>query len=468
MATQILSKSSFMNRVPCTWLNRIAYAFNPLELPEITPIEPEALPLLFARDQGPMPGAYLVDDKSVSGRHAELRFRDQKFELVDLGSTNGTFVNDLRLPPNAPHQLKDGDLIQMGATFFCFRTGSFVQLTVPRTPTENDRLTSVCPAFINAVIGLRNAALTAEPVLLLGETGTGKEIFARMIHEASGRPGKYIAINTAGIPPALASAELFGVVKGAHSTADHERLGLIRTADRGTVLLDEIGDMPLDTQTILLRLLQEARVLAVGADETVGIDVRFVAATHRNPDDEKLLRRDLVARLRGITIKIPPLRRRIDDMGLLIGRILTELGASDIRFAADAYARMCLFDWPENVRQLYNVLRRATACRNREITVDMIEAAGIGLAKTPEPDEDTEPTPESARVRLREHNGNVASVARSLGMGRMAFFRFLKKHGIDPDAYRPNPRARDDGPAKLPPDWRLHMANDEDDEDENL
>ena len=435
MSTTKFASTSLRNRVARTWLTRIGSAADPLMLPEVRAISAEELPMPIGRDVGPAPGAYLIDDRLVSVRHAELRHRENRFELVDVGSTNGTFLNGARVHEHAAHPLKDGDIVQVGGTFLCFRTGVFEEITLPRTPEEDGPLVSVCPEYIEAVIALRTAALSTSSVLLLGETGTGKEVFARALHGLSRRPGRFVAINTASIQPSLVAAELFGVVKGAHSHADEDRIGLLRSADRGTVLLDEIGDMPLEMQPALLRALQEKEVSPVGSDATFAFDARFIAATHRDPNDKSILRDDLFARLRGVTVQIPPLRDRIEDLGLLIGRLLRERRAEDLRFAADAYARLVLHDWPQNVRQLAHVLDYAISTQLDEITADVMEAAGIPGDDDESPS-DLPVTIEHVCMLLREHKGSMSKVARLLGIHRMRIDRRLKKEGIDPDDFR--------------------------------
>lgn len=440
MTTEKLSMTSFKSQVERSWLTRIGYARNPLELPAVLELERGQMPMPIGSDQGPRPGAYLLEDKSVSKNHAELRFRDEAFELVDLGSSNGTSVNGTPLLPDAPHRLKDGDLIQMGGSFLCFRAGLFDKNTVPKTPTKNETLTSVCPEFISEVHELRGAALTDAPVLIHGETGTGKEVFARALHELSRRTGEYVAVNTAGLQAGLVPAELYGVARGAHSTAENGRPGLIRSADQGTVLLDEIGDMPMQIQPSLLRIIQEGAVLPVGGDKYIPVDVRWIAATHRDPTDATNLRPDLVGRLAATKVTIPPLRERMEDFGLLVARILAELGGDNVQFAPDAYARMLYFDWPKNVRQLYHFLKRVVGLSFDVVTVDILYKAEIGHPPaTKKQNEDSDWDPEHMKTWLREHSGSVTGLSRHLGVNRMKIHRFLKDHGIDANAYRAKP-----------------------------
>src|SRR5262249_27344255 len=161
--------------------------------------------------------------------------------------------------------------------------------------------------------------------LIEGETGTGKEVIARAIHGLSGRPGPLVAVNCAALAPSIVQSELFGYRKGAFSGAADDRLGLIRSADRGTLLLHEIGDLAAPAQAAILRALQERRVMPVGSTGEVAVDVRFCAATHRRLQElvrSGDFREDLLARLSGFVIRVPPLRERREDLGLLISTII--------------------------------------------------------------------------------------------------------------------------------------------------
>ncbi|MGD8377832.1 MAG: sigma 54-interacting transcriptional regulator [Acidobacteriota bacterium] len=227
----------------------------------------------------------------------------------------------------------------------------------------------------------KQVAVTDAPVLLTGETGTGKEVLARAIHAWSRRAeGQFIQVNCAALPGGLVESELFGHRKGAFSGADRARPGRFRLADGGTLLLDEIGDLPADVQVKLLRVLQEGTFEPVGGDRSVEVDVRVIAATNANlavAIDEGHFREDLYYRLHVFPIHLPPLRERLDDLPVLVERILERLrrrtGRGPWTVGADELARMSAYDWPGNVRELVNVIERARVFRpaGGELSIDL-------------------------------------------------------------------------------------------------
>jgi two-component system response regulator AtoC len=222
------------------------------------------------------------------------------------------------------------------------------------------------PAMHAVLDTIARVAPTSASVLLLGETGTGKELAARALHAASGRDdGLFVAVNCAAIPAALLEAELFGVMRGAYTGAHADREGKFELADGGTLFLDEIGDMPLEMQPKLLRVLEQGVVERVGGGRPHRVDVRVIAATHRDLQAmvrERSFRSDLYYRLAVVPIRMPPLRERRDDL-MLLGDRATEQFARrlgrDVKLAPDAHVVLSDYDWPGNVRELHNVLERA-------------------------------------------------------------------------------------------------------------
>lgn len=216
---------------------------------------------------------------------------------------------------------------------------------------------------------LERVAPSDVPVLIHGETGAGKELVARALHAHSPRKQKpFVAENCAAIAPTLLESELFGHVRGAFTDANRDRKGTFVTADGGTVFLDEIGDMPSDMQSKLLRVLQDGEVRPVGASKARKVDVRIVAASHRDLAAmvaDGRFREDLLFRLNVITLEVPPLRERKPDLphlaAFLLGRIADEQGGTPRELTADALAALAEREWPGNVRELENVLRRASA-----------------------------------------------------------------------------------------------------------
>ena len=213
---------------------------------------------------------------------------------------------------------------------------------------------------------LERVAASEVSVLVRGETGTGKELVARAVHEASLRAGgPFLAENCAAVPAGLLESELFGHVKGAFTDAVADRAGTFAEADGGTVFLDEIGDMPLEMQSKLLRVLQEGEVRPVGSSRTRRVDVRLVAATHRDLAErcaEGLFREDLLYRLDVITLELPPLRERGSDIELLASHLVARAGAEvgrEVSLTEEALDCLRAWHWPGNVRELENELRRA-------------------------------------------------------------------------------------------------------------
>jgi transcriptional regulator with PAS, ATPase and Fis domain len=291
-------------------------------------------------------------------------------------------------------------------------------------------------------------------VLLRGETGTGKELFARALHTLSARAdGPFVAINCAALPPTLLESELFGHVRGAFTGAVRDQPGFFRSADGGTAFLDEVAEMPLDLQAKLLRVLETRTVIPVGGREPVPVDARIVAATHqslRAAVDAGRFRADLMYRLRVIPIFLPPLRARPADVGLLAQKIIEELnrqgGRQIARVAPAALAALTSYPWPGNVRELRNALEYAFVIGEGPVLVpsdlpseiaepstapDILEAPRVNA---PPPPSEQEP-PEVARIRraLERAGGNRQRAAQMLGISRTTLWRRLRDLGIEPE-----------------------------------
>jgi two-component system response regulator HydG len=221
------------------------------------------------------------------------------------------------------------------------------------------------PAMLSVYEQIEKVAGTPSPVLILGETGTGKELVAESIHRASGRPGQFVAVNCGSLSRELAASELFGHEKGSFTGAVRRHPGFFKRADGGTLFLDELAEMPIELQPHFLRVLETGSVLPVGSEREVPIDARTVAATNRDPKKaiaDKALREDLYYRLSVFPITLPPLRARIQDVPLLVDHFLTQAqtaGAQGRRFSAEDSARLRAYHWPGNVRELRHVVLRA-------------------------------------------------------------------------------------------------------------
>jgi len=386
----------------------------------------------------------------MSVEHVELRRIDGKWIAFDRGSKNGMILGGRTV---GEAELSDGDLLQLGHTFFRFRTD------IPATGAPAVDFTSESPTmgplgtmsmlFDGVVERAAAGAQSRVPVLLSGESGTGKEVLARYIHNKSGRRGTLVAVNSGAIPPNLVESELFGYKKGAFSGATQDRGGLVRASDGGTLFLDEIGDLPLTAQAAFLRVLQESEVLPVGGQRPEPIDLRVIAATHhdlRRLVREDRFRHDLLARLEGLTLKLPPLRDRAGDIPLLTVVLLRKLAPerSDVKFTPAAAQAILDHYWPLNIRELEQALAGALALSGIALT----GSVPIDIGHLPETmlkfawHTPRELTPDEARHRdqlldlFREHGGNLSAVARSLQKGRTQVMRWVARYGIDVNSLR--------------------------------
>ena len=383
-----------------------------------------------------------VPDAWMSFEHLEICLENEQWTARDLGSKNGLVVDGERMD-EAP--LASGSLLLVGHTFFRFRAG--VPIGGPAQDFESlpesvDAVATLSPTFQRILTRAKAVAASRVPVLIAGESGTGKEVLARAIHAMSGRHGALVAVNCGAIPPNLVEAELFGHKKGAFSGANADRPGLVKTSDGGTLFLDEVGDLPHAAQAALLRVLQEAEVLPVGGSRPIPLDLRVLAATHRDLGQlvkEQRFRHDLLARLEGVKLLLPPLRERPEDLPLLIAVLLRKLAAdpSKVSFTPEAAEILLEHSWPLNVRELEQALAGALALSERA----PIEAGHLPQSVTGTPLVDgRELSSEETRHRdellehLRQHNGNVSAAARALGKHRTQVVRWLVRYQIDPRA----------------------------------
>ncbi|MDQ6620709.1 MAG: sigma 54-interacting transcriptional regulator [Pseudomonadota bacterium] len=302
---------------------------------------------------------------------------------------------------------------------------------------------------------LRQARLVAESdasVLIYGESGTGKELLARAIHRASPRRDKpFVALNCGAIPEPLLESELFGHARGAFSGAVQAHKGLFQAADGGTILLDEIGDMPLALQVKLLRVLQEGEVRPVGATQSIPVDVRVVSATHRDLDAAKLtgqFREDLYYRLNVVSLKLPSLGERREDIPLLATHFLRKLGERYRRavpsLAPDAMALLIAAPWPGNVRQLLNLLEQCVALATTSvIPASLVQSALQEDASALVPFEEARKQFErDYLVRLLKiTGGNVTQAAMLAKRNRTEFYKLLQRHHLEPAMFKETSRS---------------------------
>lgn len=410
----------------------------------------------------------VVPEPAVSRRHASISFNGHSWILRDLGGANGTIV-DGRMVREVElqhlHEIRVGDtllkFVARGAEHHC---NYCIDGTMRGHATRRaGELKELVGGWAIDRIGeqLRRIAGVELSVIIEGESGTGKEIVARELHAMSGRPGPLHAINCAAIPPNLIESELFGYKRGAFSSADRDKPGLISAADRGTLLLDEIGDMPLEAQAKLLRVIQTREVYPVGSTNAQRVDVRFVAATNRNLSHlvkTERFRGDLLARLNEYSINLAPLRERKEDIYQLSRAFIKRHGYADKRLSFALMLALIHYDWPYNVRELESCLRRCCAMSegndlNPAHLPDAIREAMVGYASRTSAGCDADsallssrasgpvarglaPTEQQLRDLLELHRGNVAAVGRELGKERMQIHRWMQRYDIRVEDYR--------------------------------
>ncbi|SCK52945.1 DNA-binding transcriptional response regulator, NtrC family, contains REC, AAA-type ATPase, and a Fis-type DNA-binding domains [Variovorax sp. HW608] len=300
------------------------------------------------------------------------------------------------------------------------------------------------PAITRLRQQIRKVAATDAPVLIGGESGSGKELAARAIHQCSQRSaGPFVAVNCGAISPNLIQSELFGHERGAFTGASSERRGLIEAANGGTIFLDEIGDLPIELQTNLLRFLQEKTISRVGAVRNLHVDVRVVAASHVDLAEAVAVgqfRDDLFYRLNVLSIEVAPLRRRMEDVPILAEYFFQRCAAKSRArvkgFSRQAVAAMLAHAWPGNVRELFNRVQRAVVMTDRRL----IGPADLGLAPADNPvgmgldAARTVAERDAIVLTLTRVGRNITHAARELGVSRMTLYRLMDKHSIALDS----------------------------------
>ncbi len=404
------------------------------------------------------PGDYLVgkaptcdivlNDKTISRQHLRLVVRKHVVLAVDLESHNGSFCEGLRF---SELELRPGTVITLGTTELKFVPEDTRERSLPLSSrTRFGALVGSSRKMREVFTLLERMAPGGSDVLIQGETGTGKELCAEALHQESPRgKGPFVIVDLAGIAPSLIESELFGHVKGAFTGAQSERAGAFERAGGGTVFLDEVGELPLELQPRLLRVLERRQVKRVGANDYRTVDMRVVAATHVDLEGAVKagkFRRDLFHRLAVLRVTLPPLRERPEDIALLIDTVLERMGRPPSALSDQTRALLTQYPWPGNVRELRNVV---------EQVVNLGEEALPELEPLPgeprpsEPHSGTAP-PEldlpfkEAKERLIEGferdylqgllercEGNISRASREAGIDRVYLRKLLKKHGLE-------------------------------------
>jgi DNA-binding NtrC family response regulator len=388
----------------------------------------------------------VLTDGAVSRRQLEIEATPAGFLLRDLGSTNGTFVGELRVREAL---LAGAVEIAAGRTRLRFRPGGEA-LSLPLSPRERfGALLGRSPTMRRCFALLERAAETASTVLLEGESGTGKEVAAESVHQQSPRAGgPFVVVDCGAIAPNLIESELFGHEKGAFTGATATRPGAFERADGGTLFLDEIGELGADLQPRLLRFLEKREVRRVGGSDGRTVDVRVIAATNRRLEDRVAageFRQDLFYRLAVIRVELPPLRRRREDVPLLALELARRLrpGVDPASWLDErALAVLRSHDWPGNVRELRNVIERLAALPELRPEAALgpgasgegLDAAEEALTRLPYHDAKDRLLEAFERryvtALLAEEGGVVARAAERAGVPRQTFFRLIRKHGL--------------------------------------
>ena len=388
-----------------------------------------------------------LDDRYVSARHARITAAGGEVAIEDLGSTNGTRVGAVRVERAT---LAPGSEVVLGTTRLRLDVRERVAPLGHALPTERAGILGDSPRMREALIVLFKVAPSDLPVLVMGETGTGKELAARFLHALSRRSGgPFLAINCSAVSRELFESELFGHERGAFTSATNTRVGLLEMARGGTVFLDEIGEMPADLQPKLLRALDERAIRRVGGNREIPTDVRVVAATNRDLSarvEAGAFRRDLYFRLNAVAVTLPPLRERGDDVLLLARHFLAaESARREGRepFVLDPEAARLLAGqaWPGNVRELKNVIsvacqlaERPPAIGPRDLRFAPVATGAPAAGRTLEEIEG-----DAIRDELARHGGNARKAADVLGLPLSTLYDRMKKHGIAPRQFRQEP-----------------------------
>lgn len=373
--------------------------------------------------------ALVLDEPTVSRRHARIERVEEGVRITDLGSTNGTRYLGARV---ASVTLKVGSSILFGTARVAFLPGN-EPLPELSARTELEGIVGHSLAMRRLFAQIERVAATDVSVLIQGETGTGKEVVARAIHNLSNRASKpFRPFDCAALQPELVSSELFGHVKGAFTGAQEARTGAVEQANGGTLFLDEVGELPRSLQPVLLRVLESGTFVPVGGGDERQSNFRVLSATHvdlERASQEGRVREALWHRLAVVSLRIPPLRERIEDLPALVTHFAKTRLKGPIRLSPETLGNMVAYEWPGNIRELRNTLERVFA-----------------LGENNAAEKATEPVPfyeqreralkafERAYLEslLAEHDGNVNAAARTAKVARSYLHRLVLSHGLIP------------------------------------
>lgn len=411
----------------------------------------------------------IIKDPAVSRQHLEVRLQKGQYIIVDLDSTNGTFVGSLRVKEAV---IRHRGEIQIGDTSLLFEPMDTEVLLEPSGAERCDDMVGRSTAMREIYTVIERVAPTELTILVTGETGTGKELVARAVHARSRRrAGPFVTLDCSALPPTLIESALFGHEKGAFTGADEAYAGVFERAHGGTLFLDELGELPLELQPKLLRALERGEIQRLRGDRAIRVDVRVVGATNRDLHqmvEGGRFRGDLYFRLAVIQIALPSLRDRREDLALIVdeffrryGPDLEETGAKGRRLGSGALAQLQKYAFPGNIRELMNILRRAAVfAQSDEITISDLppevaerkdkasprsQSQAVLLPDASMPFKDAKAKVLDAFERqylqdlLTRHRQNISRAAREAGIDRRHLYRLLDKYEIDVKDRDPEP-----------------------------
>ena len=392
--------------------------------------------LLLGREEAVFDDAF--DDMRMSVRHAEIRMEGGRVLVRDHGSETGTRLNGQILV--GERALEPGDVLRLGDTLLVY---------APAPPTSGIAEPELVGASATMAAVRRSVDAVAarkHMVVVTGETGTGKEVVARLVHQRSGRTGPFVAVNCGTFTEGLLASDLFGHVRGAFTGAVSEQQGLFRAARGGTLLLDEVAEIPLALQANLLRVLEMSEVRPVGGGRDVATDVRVIATSNRELVDlvqAGRFRADLYSRLAQWTIRLPALRERREDIPALISHLLERCDGAGRTLTPDLAEALLVHEWPLNVRGLLTVLSVAVVSAVGDDPLSLGAEVGRALATTRSmvmgsavKSEEVLLDKAALLLLMERFRGKVAAAARHVGVTRPKLYRLLWAQGIKPESYR--------------------------------